>query len=172
MMIRTLFLGTILFFVVGCVSTKLPVTPWPTAVAPPEGDPLERTWGILFEHHFEANYWEEGRNRYAFYVDCSDVGQEVLDTEWYTFVVSAETGSELISTPYLRIAGLSLDPVLPDYIPNNIVLLPSQATIASISLVGMSKDEAGVGMEDCSAEIIINDDDNTLPMTATSVFQP
>ncbi|MFV2043362.1 MAG: hypothetical protein ACC700_09055 [Anaerolineales bacterium] len=88
-----------------------------------------------------------GFHRYALRVDCPILAQEGLAGEWRGFVVSND--SSLLNTPvYLRLGGLSTGTL---GLPNVQTIHPDQLTIAVVTILGVTEEQASVAAEsdDC-----------------------
>ena len=120
----------------------------PTAV-PPDTQP--GSWAIPFTYQFPEGTWGVGFHRYALRVDCPILAQESLAGEWRDFVVTNET-SPLNTPVYLRLGGLSTATLGP---PNVQTIHPNQLTIAVVTIIGVTEEQASVAGESEDCEVII-----------------
>lgn len=132
---------------VAAVPTALPAASLPTAV-PPEG--VTDVWAISFSYEFPGDFWPVGQHQYGFFMDCPELGQLESAGEWRFFQVTNAAPS--FEQPiYFRLAGLStgsLDPINVDAIN------PGQATIAVVTILGISEEQALAATDSATCEIV------------------
>lgn len=149
------------------VPTALPQASLPTAV-PPEGPALIGDWAISFQYEFPATFWAIGDHQYGFFMDCQELGQEG-GSEWRVFQVTNFTA--MLDEPiYLRLAGLSTGTLAPI---NLEAIHPDQVTIAIITFVGVTEQQALDAAASPDCEILVGwDGIRTQSLTAGEPFQP
>lgn len=127
--------------------TAAPESTLPTAVSP---DTIqEGTWAIPFTYEFPEGTWGVGFHRYAVRVDCPVLSPDGLAGEWQDFVATNDI--PLLRTPvYLRLGGLSTSTLGPPNVQN---IHPDQFTIAVVTIIGVTEEQAALAAEsdDCSA---------------------
>lgn len=149
------------------VPSALPQASLPTAV-PPEGPALIGDWAISFEYEFPATFWPIGDHQYGFFMDCDELGQQG-GSEWSAFQVTNFT-SKLDQPIYLRLAGLSTGTLAPI---NMDAIHPDQVTIAAITFIGVTEQQALDVAESPDCEILFGWDGlRTQILTAGEPFQP
>jgi hypothetical protein len=148
--------------------TVSPPTLLPTAIPP---DNVGGTWAVSFEYPFPPDFWNIGRHSYGFYIDCPLLMPESYGSEWIWFGVTDEDWMPEIKLPvYLRIGGISLDPLGPITIDT---IAPAWSTIAVVTLLGLSEEDAKLATTSSDCVILINwDEVNTQIMTPGEPFQP
>lgn len=98
-----------------------------------------------------ADTWGVGFHRYALHVDCPILAQDSLAGQWQDFVVTDDV--TLLNTPvYLRLGGLSISNLGP---PNVLTIHPEQLTIALVTFIGVTEEQAAVAAESPDCEVII-----------------
>lgn len=148
------------------VPSALPQASLPTAI-PPEGE--TSVWAVSFFYEFPEEFWPIGQHQYGFFLDCPELGQVESSGDWRFFQVTNATPS--FEAPiFLRLGGLStgvLDPINVDAIN------PSQATVAVITILGISEQQAvdAAGSREC--EMVVGwDRRQAEPLVASQPFQP
>lgn len=145
--------------------TTAPPTLLPTAV-PPRNIP--GAWAISFEYPFPSSFWNEGSHRYGFLIDCPILLEENITGEWRWFNTVDE--AQLFESPiFLRLGGLShglLAPIVIDTIH------PEQATIAVVTILGVTLENAELATSSPDCEVLIRwDDKATEILSAGEPFQ-
>ncbi|MEE9216491.1 MAG: hypothetical protein V3U32_03560 [Anaerolineales bacterium] len=132
--------------------TAKTVSTLPTAVPPEEGGPGQiGEWAIPFSYQIPEGTWGVGFHRYALHVDCPILAQAGLAGEWQDFVVTNDVTP--INTPvYLRLGGLSISTLGP---PDILTIHPDQLTIALVTIIGVTEEQAAVAAESDDCEIVI-----------------
>jgi hypothetical protein len=141
----------------------------PTAV-PPEGGPGQTgEWAIPFTYQMPEDTWGIGFHRYALHVDCPVLAQDSLAGEWQDFVVTNDV--TLLNVPvYLRLGGLSISTL---GAPNVLTIHPDQVTIALVTIVGVTKEQAAVAAESEDCEVIIGwDGSNVEELLPADPYRP
>lgn len=124
------------------------------------------TWAVAFTADFPADFWSGGEHRYRMLLDCP-----VLAAEVATSAINFRVTDLTLLQPgpvYLRPAGLShalLQPPQPGSIN------PDQPTIAALSLVGNSRQDADEAARTCEGTFEY-DGGQTVPLTPLEPFQP
>jgi hypothetical protein len=138
----------------------------PTAI-PPQAFPGD--WAISFEYPFPDEFWSLGTHRYSFYIECPTLNQNAFGGEWRYFDVSEEVPK--YDTPiYLRLAGLSYGPLAPITTDS---INPGQATVAVVTLIGVSEEDAKRATTSADCTIIMNwDGISTEILVPGEPFQP
>lgn len=153
-----------------CGSTAEVPTPLPTAVPPdimPAGD--EELWAISFKYEFPEKTFELGPHRYRLWVHCPVVSAEDTVTDWRLFEVS--DGVLPRKEPiYLRLLGLSNEPLAPSYNTNN-VFDPDRPVIAVVHLVGLPGQAASLAASGCEG-LILWDNGARQALQPGEPFQP
>ncbi len=124
---------------------RVAITPLPTAV-PPES--LPGSWAVSFQHAFPAGFWPLGIHRYGFLINCPELDQEDFSSELRDFEVTEE--AILHPEPvYIRVGGLGIGL----FALSANAVHPDQETIAAITILGISREEAAIAAEspDCVA---------------------
>ena len=146
--------------------TAAPATMLPTAI-PPQAFPGD--WAISFEYPFPENFWNVGYHRYGFYIECPLLNQDNFGSEWRRFIVDEEV-PKYDSPVYLRLAGLSYGPLAPITTDS---INPGQATIAVVTLLGVTEDDAKLATTSPDCVILMNwDAVSTEVLTPGEPFQP
>jgi hypothetical protein len=127
------------------------VSTLPTAV-PPEGEPGQiGEWALPFVYQMPEGTWEIGFHRYALHVNCPILEQDSLAGVWQDFVVTDDVTP--LSTPvYLRLGGLSMSTLGPE---NVLTISPDQLTIALVTIIGVTEEQAAVAAESKDCEVVI-----------------
>lgn len=148
--------------------TAAPATMLPTAI-PPEALPGD--WAISFEHPFPDDFWTIGVHRYGFFIDCPLLIQESYGSEWVFFYVTEDEFLPVHEMPvYLRLGGLSFSPLAPISMDT---IRPKQATIAVVTLLGVSEEDAKLATTSSDCVIMMNwDEKYTEILTPGEPFQP
>ncbi|MFC2030782.1 hypothetical protein ACFLWA_08660 [Chloroflexota bacterium] len=141
--------GILVFALVACGTSAQVPTPLPTAV-PPDGD-ATGNWAIGFRYEFPAGSFGEGRHRFRLLVHCPVVSAQDVNTDWHFFEISGQ--ASLQSQPvYLRLAGLSFDPLAQDA-PVTAALHPDQEVIAVMHWIDMARVSADLIAAQCEAMV-------------------
>ena len=149
-------------------STPTPAAPTslPTAVGP-EAQP--GTWAVSFSYEFPAGFWPEGAHPYGFYMDCPVLQQFNVPSEYRDFTVTQETIA-FDSPVYLRLGGLSPGALA---LINLDAIHPDQATVAVVTLLGVTEDQARQADQTSECEIVIGwDAVNAQTLIAAEPFRP
>ena len=119
-------------------------TPLPTAV-PPSGTQIEGgDWAVSFAHEFPEQLWASGVHRYKFQLNCPGILED-SDADWVYFDVLEE--ADVLPFPvYFRLHGLSTDVLAGQNVE---ALHPDQATIAVVTLVGLSEENTSYAIDNC-----------------------
>ncbi len=127
------------------------LTTLPTAV-PPEGGPGQiGEWAIPFSYQMPEGTWGIGFHRYALHVDCPILAQDSLAGQWRDFVVTDDIAP--LNTPvYLRLGGLSTATLGP---PNVQAIHPDQLTIALVTIIGVTEEQAAIAAESPDCEVVV-----------------
>jgi hypothetical protein len=172
-------LGMSSLYMVACAATSpvptltlQPTLPPPTLLptAIPPGN-LPDTWAVSFEHEFPPNFWNVGPHSYGYFIDCPLLMQESYGSEWFWFQVADwEWMPEHKLPVYLRLGGLSLGPLEPITMET---IAPSWSTIAIVTLLGLSEEDAKLAATSSDCVILINWDElSTEILTPGEPFQP
>jgi hypothetical protein len=145
-----------------------PATLLPTAI-PPEALPGD--WAISFEYPFPDDFWTIGVHRYGFYIDCPLLMQENYGSDWIFFYVTDDEFLPVYEMPvYLRLGGLSFGTLAPISMDT---IRPEQATIAAVTLLGISEEDAKLATTSPDCVILMNwDAVSTGILTPGEPFQP
>lgn len=148
--------------------TAAPATMLPTAVPP---DTIAGSWAISFEHPFPDDFWAAGVHRYGFYIDCPLLMQESYGSDWVFFYVTEDEFLPEYETPiYLRLGGLSFGPLAPISMDT---IRPEQATIAMVTLLGITEEDAKLAVTSSDCVVMMNWDERfTEFLTPAEPFQP
>jgi hypothetical protein len=172
-----IFLGFSIFIFAACTATTpssptfttFPTTPLPTLLPtaiPPQSVP--GTWAVPFEYEFAPEFWSVGMHRYGYYIDCPVLGNNVAG-EWQNFRVSEDV-SRFVAPVFLRLGGLSygrLGPISTDAIH------PQQATIAVVTILGVSAEDAARMATTAECQVLMRwDDVATQLLIPGEPFQP
>jgi hypothetical protein len=166
-------LGSLLL--AACTARADLAPPTPTLVAPtglptavgPEVQP--GTWAVSFSYEFPAGFWPEGAHRYGFYMDCPVLQQFNVPSEYIDFTVTQETAA-FDSPIYLRLGGLSTGALAPI---NLDAIHPDQATVAVVTVLGVTEDQARQAGQTSECEIVIGwDTVNAQTLIAAEPFRP
>ncbi|HEY46545.1 MAG TPA: hypothetical protein G4O14_07155 [Anaerolineae bacterium] len=132
--------------------TVKPQTLLPTAI-PPEVFP--GVWAISFEFLFPENFWNVGFHRYRFHIECPLLNQDSFTGELRRFIVSEEMPVYELPV-YLRLGGLGFGPLAP---LSTITINPMQDTIAVVTFLGITEEDAKLATtsSDCAVLIHLND---------------
>ena len=123
----------------------------PTAV-PPDGEPGQiGEWAIPFSYQMPEGTFGIGFQRYALHVDCPILAQDSLAGQWRDFVVTNDVTP--LNTPvYLRLGGLSTGTLGP---PNVQTIHPDQLTIALVTIIGVTEEQATIAAESPDCEVVV-----------------
>ncbi len=155
-----LLVGVLFVGVAGCsanVELEPAVAPLPAAelasglptAVPPETQP--GSWAIPFSYQFPEGTWEVGFHRYGLRVDCPTLGQASLAGEWREFLVRNE--ANVLDAPvYLRLGGLSTATLGP---PNLQTIHPDQLTIALVTVIGVTEEQAAAAANSEDCEVVV-----------------
>jgi hypothetical protein len=148
------------------VPTALPVASLPTAI-PPEGE--TSLWAIDFRLEFPASFWTLGQHQYGFFMDCAELGQVQSAGDYHLFQVTNAVAA--FEDPiYLRLAGLSTGPLDPI---NLDAIHPDQATVAVVTILGITEEQARQAASSDDCEIVFGwDGIKAENLTAGEPFQP
>jgi hypothetical protein len=126
------------------IPTAVPQVSLPTAIAPAE---ITGVWAISFQHTFPDNFWPIGQHEYGFFIDCPVLGQIDSAGEYRVFQVT-NAATRFDGPVYFRLAGLSTGILAPINVDG---IHPEQSTIAVVTIIGVSEEQAqdAVGAEDC-----------------------
>jgi hypothetical protein len=140
----------------------------PTAIPP---ETFVGSWAISFEYPFPENSWNIGIHRYGFYIDCPLLIQESYGSEWIFFNVTDDELLPVYQMPvYLRLGGLSLGPLAPISMDT---IRPEQATIAVVTLLGITEEDAKLATTSSDCAIMMNwDGVSTETLSPGEPFQP
>jgi hypothetical protein len=174
-----LTLGLSSIFMAACAATSPIPTPTPQPTQPPPtllptaippGN-LPGTWAVSFEYEFPPNFWHVGSHSYGYYIDCPLLIQESYGSEWFWFwVMDLEWMPEFQLPVYLRLGGLSLGPLEPI---TTDTIHPSTPTIAVVTLLGLTEEDAKLAAASSDCVIMINWDEMfTEFLTPGEPFQP
>lgn len=145
------------------------VSTLPTAVPPDANQQQGGTWAIPFVYQFPEGTWGVGFHRYAVRVDCPVLSPDGLAGEWRDFVASNDI--QPLNTPvYLRLGGLSTSTLGPPNVQN---IHPDQFTIAIVTIIGVTEEQAAVAAESEDCEVLVAwDGANAELMSAADPFKP
>ncbi|UCF61941.1 MAG: hypothetical protein JSV37_04440 [Anaerolineaceae bacterium] len=147
------------------IQTSLP-TMLPTANQP---EVIPGVWAISFEYPFPENFWNVGIHRYRFYIDCPLLSQDSYTGEMQRFIVSEEMPVHE-SPVYLRLRGLSFGPLAP---LSTITISPTQSTIAVVTFLGITEEDAKLSQASSDCEVLIHwDGVSTQALSPGEPFQP
>ena len=127
------------------------------------------SWAISFLYEFPADTWQNlGLHNYGFRVECPEL-QAMMAGEWINFMVSNQ--ARLLDSPvYLRLNGLSLGLLAP---AGDLTIHPDQATIAVVTIVGITQELALAAANSPDCELIVGWDDlKFAELVAGEPFQP
>ena len=127
------------------------VSTLPTAVLPEGGPGQTGEWAIPFTYQMPEGTWGVGFHRYGLRVECPILAGASLAGEWQDFVVTNDV-TPLNVPVYLRLGGLSISTLGP---PNVLTIHPDQVTIALVTIVGVTEEQAAVAAESEDCEVII-----------------
>jgi len=160
-------LGAVLFALVvaACGETvQLEGIDLPVAATPALAE--DGSWAVAFTADFPAGFWQAGEHRYRMLLDCP-----VLSAEVATSAISFRS-TDLVPVQsrkvYLRAAGLSDDILLPP-LPGSIH--PQQPTVAALTLIGSTRNDADAAVETCTGTLEFDGTDNAT-MSPIEPFQP
>ncbi|MGH2619441.1 MAG: hypothetical protein ACRDHG_02565 [Anaerolineales bacterium] len=146
--------------------TQIVPTSLPTAVGP-EAQP--GTWAVSFSYEFPTGFWLEGDHRYGFYMDCPVLQQFDVPSEYRDFTVTQETIA-FESPVYLRLGGLSTGALAPI---NLEAIHPDQATVAVVTLIGVTEEQARQAVQAGECDMVIGwDAVNAQTLVAAEPFRP
>jgi hypothetical protein len=129
----------------------------------------EGLWAIGFRYEFPEETFGLGPHRYRFWIHCPVTSSEDTITDWLLFEVSDQVLPQ--SEPiYLRLLGLSNEPLVPSYNANR-VIHPEQPIIAAVYLVGLSYQTANLAASGCEA-LILWDSGFRRTLPASEPFRP
>ena len=160
---------------VGCAARATPAPPTPTPIVPtslptavgPEAQP--GTWALSFSYEFPAGFWAEGNHRYGFYMDCPVLQQFNVPSEYRDFTVTQDI-LPFDSPVYLRLGGLSSGALAPI---NLDAIHPDQATIAVVTVVGVTEEQAQQATRPGECDMVIGwDNINAQTLVAAEPFRP
>ena len=145
-----------------------PATMLPTAIPP---ETFSGTWAISFEYPFPDDFWPVGVHRYGFYIDCPLLMDETYGSDWVFFYVTEEELLPEFEMPvYLRLGGLSFGSLAPISMDT---IRPGQTTIAVVTLMGITEENAILATTSSDCVIMINWDQTfTEYLTPGEPFQP
>lgn len=148
------------------VPTALPAASLPTAV-PPEGE--TSVWAVSFSFEFPSDFWAVGQHQYGFFMNCPELGQLDAAGEWRFFQVTNAAPS--FQAPiYFRLAGLSTGPLDPINVD---AINPGQATVAVVTILGISEEQALGAADSAACEIVFGwDGMQAENLVAGEPFQP
>ncbi len=146
--------------------TALPEASLPTAI-PPEGE--TSVWAVSFVYEFPASFWQLGQHQYGFYMDCPELGQVESGGDWRFFQVTNAVPS--FEAPiFLRLGGLSTGVLAPINVD---AIHPDQVTVAVITILGVTEEQALNAADSAECEIIVGwDGVQAQTMAASPPFQP
>jgi hypothetical protein len=126
---------------------------------------------VSFEYEFPPNFWNVGSHSYGYYIDCPVLVPESYGSDWFWFEVEDWDWMPQFGLPvYLRLGGLSLGPLEP------ITMLPvhpSTSTIAVVTVLNLSEEDAKLAATSSDCVILINwDEVFTQVLTPGEPFQP
>lgn len=148
------------------VPTALPAASLPTAVPPAGGTSV---WAVSFVHEFPASFWRIGQHQYGFFMDCPELGQLESAGEYRFFQVTGATPA-FDDPVYLRLAGLSTGPLAPI---NLEAIHPEQVTIAVVTILGVSEEQALNAADSSECEVVFGwDGISAQSLVAGAPFQP
>jgi len=138
----------------------------PTAVQPKS---VGSNWAISYQHSMPTGFWSEGVHTYGFLMTCPFLGQIETGTEWQQLKVS--DSAPLLPDPvYLRLSGQNTGPM------NDIIvdaINPAQETIAVITIVGVSEDNANKAFNSPDCQVVMRwDSKGTEILEPLPPFQP
>lgn len=146
--------------------TALPAASLPTAV-PPEG--ATDIWAVSFSYDFPAEFWPIGQHQYGFFMDCPELGQLESAGEWRFFQVTNAAPS-FEGPIYFRLGGLSTGPLDPI---NADAINPRQVTVAVVTILGISEEQALDAADSEACEIVFGWDGMRAENLVAGVpFQP
>ena len=147
--------------------TPVPPTPLPSAV-PPEGPPA--IWALPFEYAFAPRFWSLGRHDYLFRIHCPELGYvESVGAARHFSVFEDAPGSR--PDIYLRQKGLSTKTLGE---PNRAYIHPDQTTVASVTFLGLGKQQAEslVTSPRCAVTISWDDGAGSQSLSAGEPYLP
>lgn len=148
------------------VPTGLPAASLPTAV-PPEGQ--TSLWAISFTFEFPADFWALGQHQYGFFMECPELGQLQSSSEFRFFQVT-NAAPTFAQPVYLRLGGLSTGPLEPINVE---AINPSQATIAMLTILGITEEQALSAADPTACQIVFGwDGMRAENLLAGAPFQP
>jgi len=146
--------------------TQIVPTSLPTAVGP-ETQP--GSWAVSFSYEFPAGFWLEGDHRYGFYMNCPVLQQFNVPSEYRDFTVTQDTIA-FESPVYLRLGGLSTGALAPI---NLEAIHPEQPTVAVVTVIGVTEDQARQAGQPGECEMVIGwDAVNAQTLVAAGPFRP
>jgi len=127
------------------------------------------SWAVSFSYEFPAGFWLEGDHRYGFYMNCPVLQQFNVPSEYRDFTVTQDTIA-FESPVYLRLGGLSTGALAPI---NLDAIHPDQPTVAVVTVIGVTEDQARQAGELSECEMVIGwDAINAQTLVAAEPFRP
>ncbi len=123
-----------------------------TAVEPPS-EP-GGTVAVPFTLEFEPGHWDSGSHAYRLALECPQLGT-TIEPPVVRFDVDP-SAPHLADPVWLRFDGLSTTSLSPADLA---AIHPGQATVAVMTVVGLTGAEAEVAVEDCSATVVYDGKD-------------
>lgn len=148
------------------IPTAIPPAGLPTAIAPEQAT---GSWAVSFEYDFPENFWPIGQHEYGFFIDCPALGQIENAGDYRLFQVT--NAASLFQNPiYFRLAGLSTGVLAPINVD---VIHPEQATIAVVTIIGVTEEQASAAAEVESCQVVFGWDGQAAEtLIAGEPFQP
>jgi hypothetical protein len=112
--------------------------------------------------------WRIGFHRYALHVDCPILAQDSLAGEWRDFVVTNDV-TPLNVPVYMRLGGLSTGALGP---PNVQTIHPDQVTIALVTIVGVTEEQAAIAAESPDCEVVVVWDGGAEELSTAEPYRP
>lgn len=146
----------------------LPVS-LPTAVPPEISLGAQGDLALPFTYEFEKDSIPLGLHRYGYMINCQAIFNDITGSSWISFIVSEN--EELLDSPvYLRLAGMSTDPIGGYQVFN---LHPDQEIIAVVTFVGISEETVTIISDSSDCEVIIRlDEKSSLKLMPGESYSP
>lgn len=142
--------------------------PFPRLCCPREGQVQAGEWAIPFAYQMPDGTWGVGFHRYALHIDCPILAQDNLAGQWRDFVATKDVAP--LNTPvYLRLGGLSTNTLGP---PNVQTIHPDQLTIALVTIIGATEEQAALAAESLDCEVVIVWDGGAEELSPMEPYRP
>lgn len=164
-MLRLALLVTLTAMVVSCAQpSPLQGVDLPAASLPDEIEP--GMWAVSFTHRFGEGFWQRGPHTYAMELECDAIIDVPMTTGERGF--SSIPGAPTFELVYLRPSGLGTTVLGPTGLA---VVDPGQATVAVITVVGISNEDDARAAIDCQGSVRV-DGDPAMPLSFQEPFRP